>query len=108
MSIVRLSHEDNGGLIKAREGDLITITLRENPSTGYRWIAESTNEEAVQLQDTSFNPASRTTTGSGGVRTFNFKVTSTGIAVVRLRQRREWAGAASDIGQCEMTIEALP
>jgi len=46
--------------------------------------------------------------GSGGARTFSFRVTSPGISVVRLRQRREWAGAASDIGQCEMTIEALP
>ena len=108
MSILRLSFEDDGRSIKAHEGDVITITLRENPSTGYRWMAESTNEEAVQLQNTSFDPASKTMIGSGGARTFSFRVTSPGISVVRLRQRREWAGAASDIGQCEMTIEALP
>ncbi len=108
MSILRLRYEDSGSLIKAHEGDVIIITLRENPSTGYRWMAENSNEEAVQLQNASFNPASKAMKGSGGARTFSFKVTSPGIAVVRLRQRREWAGDASDIGQCEMTIEALP
>lgn len=108
MSILKLSYEDNGSSIKAHRGDVITIALKENPSTGYRWIAENTNEEVVELQSTSFDPASKITVGGGGVRTFGFQVTSPGIAVLRLKQRREWAGDASVIGRCEMTIEALP
>jgi len=81
---------NNGSIIQAQPGDTVTITLGENPSTGFIWNATTSGDLVVTGRKyTSGNPIGEMMgmVGSGGSRTWQLTVgndhTQTFSAVLR-------------------------
>ena len=107
MSVLKLSREDNGKLIKLRQGDVIIVSLQETPTTGYRWTVDNIDEKILELQNEGFRIAPGVGIGGSGTRTFSFRAITVGSVNLRLKLRREWLGDASIIERYSLTIKVV-
>ena len=107
MSVLKLSREDNGKLIKPRQGDVIIVSLQETPTTGYRWAVDNIDEKIVELQKDGFRIAPEAGIGGSGTRTFTFRAIKVGSVNLKLKLRREWLGDASIIERFSLTIKVV-
>ena len=88
-----ITDADNGKQITVKSGDVITVTLASNPTTGYSWqVMEIDNAVLVQQGDPEYRQASGTEglVGAGGTETFRFKGTGTGRTTLKLGYMRPW------------------
>lgn len=79
--ILALSTNQNGASFRITSGSFITISLTENPSTGYRWVNASAGE--LKQLSSNYTPASQLI-GSNGVRVFVYQAHSPGCGLIRL------------------------
>jgi inhibitor of cysteine peptidase len=96
-----LSEQDRGRTVEVAEGDIITVRLRENPTTGYRWSVETT--DGLELVGDDFE-AGGGAIGAAGERVLEFRATRPGSHKLRLKNWREWEGDASVIDRFEADI----
>jgi len=87
-----LSEQDQGRTIEVAEDDIITVRLKENPTTGYRWSVETPN--GLELVEDGFE-AGGGGIGAAGVRVLQFRATRPGSHKLHLKNWREWEGEAS-------------
>lgn len=80
------SHQQN---INVKNGDTFTITLRENPTTGYIW-SESYDQNFLELKSSNYIPNMPILCGSGGIRIFEFKALKTGETSLIMAKSRPW------------------
>jgi inhibitor of cysteine peptidase len=94
--------------IRVTIGETITVTLRENPSTGFRWSLsepESSNLSIVTISDAGFEPsAGSPPIGAPGSRRWRIKGVRAGSARAVFRYSRPWEQAAP-IHRHKLTIE---
>lgn len=74
------------------DGDKLTITLEENPTTGYVWTLKIGTENVVALESDEYMPTqtSANMVGSGGNHVWNFKGVSAGETVLTFKYYRPW------------------
>jgi inhibitor of cysteine peptidase len=84
------SEKDNGASVEVQCGGKITIELKENPTTGYRWTISNIDEVFLQPEDDEFLPPDQTTPGAGGLRRFLFRAKSAGSTELTLINKRAW------------------
>lgn len=74
------------------EGDKLTITLEENPTTGYVWTLKMGTENIVALESDEYKAVqtSENIVGSGGNHVWNFKGVSKGETVLTFKYYRPW------------------
>ena len=74
------------------EGDKLTITLEENPTTGYVWTLKMGTENIVSLESDEYIPiqTSENVVGSGGNHVWNFNGVSKGETVLTFKYYRPW------------------
>ena len=84
-----LDRSDNGQSISTAVGQVVTIHLEGNPSTGYQWLA--TENDALDIS-ISFQPAPQPPETVGASGLFEIKVTplNAGDTQLQLEYRREW------------------
>lgn len=90
---VNLTEADNGRQITVRPGDIVTLTLASNPTTGYSWqVMEIDAAILVQDGDPEYkqSPGSEGLVGAGGTETFRFKAVSAGTTSLNLGYMRPW------------------
>jgi inhibitor of cysteine peptidase len=97
--------ENAGKTFKAIQGDLIHIRLNENPSTGYQWKIDLSDQQVILLEKSEFSPGAQKTIGSGGTRTFQLKAKSSGFVKIFLKLKKEWEPDDSAIDKFEVTIK---
>jgi len=88
-----LTDADNGKQITVTSGDVVTVTLVSNPTTGYSWqVMEIDNAILVQDGDPEYkqSPGSEGLVGAGGTETFRFKAVGTGETKLGLGYMRPW------------------
>lgn len=88
-----LTKADNGKQITVKSGDVITLTLNSNPTTGYSWqVMEIDNAVLVQQGDPEYKQASGTEglVGAGGMETFRFETVGAGETMLELGYMRPW------------------
>lgn len=85
---IELRAADSGTRPAARVGDLVTVRLAENPTTGYRWEAEY-DQVRLRLTDDRLEGADMPR-GGGGERVLVFTVVQPGPAGIRLAKKRAW------------------
>jgi inhibitor of cysteine peptidase len=73
-------------------GDVVELSLAENPTTGFRWILASSGTPICELKADHFVAAGQKP-GEGGRRNFTFLVREAGEAMIALHSRRKWADA---------------
>ena len=107
MSVLKLVIEDNGKLIKLRQGDVIIVSLQETPTTGYRWTVDNIDETILEIQNEGFRIAPKAGIGGSGARTFSFRAITVGSVNLKLKLWREWLGDSSITEHYSLTIKVL-
>lgn len=86
---------DKDAVIELSKGKILTIELKANHTTGYRWqVLEEKNEgiieqegEAEYITSSTQRPMPR---GSGGIEVYHFKAVKNGEAKLVFEYRRPW------------------
>ena len=101
---IKLTQNNNGQSFDIRQDDIITIALRENPTTGYRWTVDRLNEIAFILQSSDFLLPEDPKFGEGGTRIFVFRVKKVVNTHIQLKHWREWEGDSSIIDRFDVAL----
>jgi inhibitor of cysteine peptidase len=103
--IITLTEGDHGRTVSVRRGDVVEVSLPENPTTGFRWAVEEPESAAVSLLSAALSPPpANAGLGHGGVRVFRFAAGSAGNVQLRLKRWREWEGDGSIAARFEVTL----
>ena len=92
-NVTSLTDADNGRQITVKSGDVVTVTLVSNPTTGFSWqVMEIDNAILVQDGEPEYkqSPGSEGLVGAGGTETFRFKAVGTGETKLGLGYMRPW------------------
>jgi len=81
--------------IKASVRKEFTISLKANPTTGYRWEAKI-DESILELKERSFELYTPVAVGGGGKEKFTFVPIKTGETSITMRYRRPWEMAVAE------------
>jgi inhibitor of cysteine peptidase len=103
---VAYTEDDNGRSVTAAVGDVVTVRLTENPSTGYSW--SPTYSAGLEPGDDGFiaPSASPDLVGAAGTRSFSFEVTASGTQSFMAVYERSWeAGTVEPAEEFALTIE---
>jgi inhibitor of cysteine peptidase len=100
MATMILTEGDRSRSVEVPAGSLVTVRLREHPTTGYRWAVQSSG--GLELIGDRFEPGGAI--GAAGIRVIEFRATRRGTHALRMQNRREWEGAGSAVGQFEATV----
>jgi inhibitor of cysteine peptidase len=79
---------DSGRVISSRQNDIITISLPENPSTGYIWEMKATT--GLSIISETFVRSSTKLIGAGGTHIWKYQVTGTGTQSITGVNHRPW------------------
>ncbi len=104
MTDLILTQADTGKSFTVHPGDVIAIQLKENPTTGYRWAIDRSDNTILALQSSDFAALPGTGIGGGGTRTFTFKAEKPGAVRLQLKHWRGWEGDSSIIDRHDVTI----
>ena len=86
-----LTDADNGKQVNVKSGEVITLTLESNPTTGYSWqVIKINNAILTQVGDVEYKSDGRTIPGAGGMETFRFEAVGTGETTLELGYMRPW------------------
>lgn len=108
-SSLALTEEDSGKAFTVNVGDTITVVLAGNPTTGYTWGADL-SEEAAALLESAGEPeyvadaVDEDIVGSGGQFTFTFTAKAKGEAELRLIYWRSFEPDADPVNTFTATI----
>jgi len=98
-----LSEQDNGRTVEVNAGDVVTVRLKENPTTGFRWTVESAGGLVLAGDEYEGGGGGM---GAAGVRVLQFRSPGAGAHELRLKNRREWEGDSSVTERFNLTITA--
>lgn len=73
------------------KGSTVTFNITENPSTGYKWSYEASDDKILSLVDDDYTPSQfADVAGAAGTRTFVFNAENAGKALLRFSYARSW------------------
>lgn len=72
--------------LSAKKGEILTISLSSNPTTGFAWTAEF-DPKFMRLIKKEFSPLANTV-GAGGTERFEFKALKSGLTELRMIYQR--------------------
>lgn len=87
--MLQFDEASNGRRINLTLGQTFEISLRENPSTGFRWTLEASGEPICALLGDSFTPSGGPP-GAGGVHQWQFEAVQVGQSRIALTYQRPW------------------
>ncbi len=91
---VQFTAADNGSTVKLNTGQIMSITLDANPTTGYTWeVAEPPSGQIMrQIGEIDFIPSQHDPeiVGAGGVQIVRFEVINAGQTSLKLIYHRPW------------------
>lgn len=105
MSTLFLTQTNANQTVELAVGDLLSITLPENPTTGYRWAIQTIDDRLLELQTSTYAPALTTGMGGGGQHCFVFQAKAVGTSLLELKEWRDWEGDASILKRFAVTVE---
>jgi inhibitor of cysteine peptidase len=77
------------GSMEMRAGEIFTITLRANSTTGYQWqFAIPLDESMLQLINSGYIPYKTRRIGAGGKQLLTFKALKAGEVIISLKYVR--------------------
>ncbi len=102
-----LSGSDDGKTMTVHVGDEIDIALDSNPTTGFDWTIDKSNDSLLTLKQMEYQ-ASSNAIGSGGTDTFKFMAKSAGTVKHQFKYWRSFEGDRSIIHRYAVTIQIQP
>ena len=103
-----LTEADNGKTVSVKVDDLVAISLKGNPTTGYRWRTAKVDGKAVEQTGEpkyTTNQHRPGMVGVGGTFLFTFKATKPGKAAVSLEYARSFEKNKKPAKTFAVTIE---
>ncbi|MGC9435587.1 MAG: protease inhibitor I42 family protein [Methanomicrobiales archaeon] len=79
---------DNQKTYEIEAGSTITVSLPENPTTGYEWTAQA--DGPLTIVDDEFIPPTSDLVGAGGTRVWTLQAESPGTAAFTAVYERSW------------------
>lgn len=105
-----LTESDNGKEVSVKKGQMITVRLEANPTTGYGWeVSEIDPQVLTQNGEKTYEQASQSKNlvGGGGWETFTFTAQQTGETTLKLIYRRSWEKGVEPIKTFEVKIRVV-
>ena len=107
---LRLDATADGTTQQIKKGQVVSITLESNPSTGYSWFATSSNQDVLaQMGEPEYQePASDSSTpilGAAGAETYFFQAADTGTATLTLDYKKGWETTVAPEKTITITVE---
>ena len=91
---VHVDEYDADSQIELEQGQILVVTLKSNPTTGYRWeVAENQESILEQMGEAEFKQSQTgepPLVGAGGWEIFRFKAISAGRMTLQLVYHRPW------------------
>jgi inhibitor of cysteine peptidase len=103
---INAGEADSGRVVAASPGDIITITLPENPSTGYAWDMTATS--GLHLISDTFQRPTTKLIGTGGTHIWRYQVAGTGAQSVTARYHRPWVAASQTDKKFSLSVQVDP
>lgn len=89
----KLQASDDGGRVELDQGQIVSVSLEGNPSTGYTWeVAEIDEQVLRQIGEPVFTSESQNL-GSPGAQVLRFRAVGEGQTTLRLVYHRPWEEA---------------
>ena len=87
-----LTKDDSGRTLHLKRGDVITVQLVSNPTTGFQWEfgTPAPDKNVVSLREDRFIPPKGELCGAPGRRSLTFQAEGAGKTDVRLIYVRPW------------------
>jgi inhibitor of cysteine peptidase len=104
VATITLTRAEHDKSIEAQVGDRIIVSLDENPTTGFRWAIDKSDDDVVALVSSEYAVASGSRMGGGGQRVVTFKARQAGVAAIHLKLWREWEGDQSITQRFAVTL----
>ena len=104
---INLTQADNGKSIQIGLGEIVRISLDENPSTGFRWALEQGNDKVLELLTSDYIQASAPRVGVGGQRVWRFAGKKSGDVRLVMVHRRAWNEERSTVVRLQLTIRVV-
>jgi inhibitor of cysteine peptidase len=75
---------------RIKAGEIFTVTLDENITTGYSWSYTIDNKNVIQFDSDSTSVPKTDAAGAGGTHTWNFKAVGKGTVTIVFDYKRPW------------------
>ena len=85
-----LDLDDDGAVVYVEVGDVVTLELEGNPTTGFAWEVTTIDETVLVIVDDPQYQSDSDLVGSPGVFTFQFRAIAEGETPVQLVYHRSW------------------
>ncbi|GLO41990.1 MULTISPECIES: protease inhibitor I42 family protein [Pseudomonas] len=86
-------------------GQVLTLSLPSNPSTGYRWRVENPASNVLKsLGPEVYNAPEEDMVGSAGVSTWRYKASSVGTSQLLLLYQQPWAKDVAPVQTFECKV----
>lgn len=109
MANFKLDASANGSTQQLKKGEVISISLESNPSTGYSWYASISNKDVLmQMGEPEYQAPAESSTpmvGAPGTQTFYYQAASTGTATLTLEYKRGWETDVAPVQTVAITVE---
>lgn len=87
--MMQVDRSYNGRQVTLAVGEVVEISLAENPTTGFRWDLKVKPEPACAFVKSTFEPATGPP-GKGGTHRWQFQAVRSGTGEIELEYRRPW------------------
>jgi len=104
----KLTEADNGKTVKVKVGDLVVVSLKGNPTTGFSWRTAKLDGKSVeQAGEPKYvnKPHRKGMVGVGGMFSLKFNAAKSGKTEVNLEYSRPWEKDTKPLKTFTVTVE---
>lgn len=93
--------------LSLKQGQVLTVSLSSNPSTGYRWMIDEAVGNHLKLLGNEVFSATQAhaLVGSDGLSTWRFSAQSQGQGYLSMRYQRPWETEPAEHFECSINIQ---
>ena len=85
-------------------GDKIRAKLCSNPTTGFKWEYEMSNDNVLKKEDHDFEKPKGDVSGAAGIEVWTFEAVEKGITEVRMEYSQPWEGGSKEEWTYTITV----
>ena len=99
-----VTEEQNNATVSVNQSSIITVKLKENPTTGYQW--NLTASPGMDIDNDSYLPSDTTgkLVGSGGTHLWDISATAKGTQNITAVYKRSWEPVTGNETAFSMTV----
>jgi inhibitor of cysteine peptidase len=101
--MVQVDKSSNNSETKLAMGQILEISLAENPTTGFRWEVKAAGDPACAPRGDTFD-APATGVGKSGTHRWRFEAVAKGAGNIELAYRRSWEQDKSPAETFRLTV----